>query len=123
MFGLTDRDIARHGNPAPAGYRRPGHQRQATLAQLRQRGVNLVIGHPTLVARGQLSDPRYADNDARWVRNILSFEPSPIGRATLLALPLEYRAESLLIWYLTPTPALDALIRERGWETATVDVR
>ena len=45
-----------------------------------------------------------------------------IGFTTLVALPVTADS-ALLLWYLTPAPALDARIRERGWETATLYVR
>jgi hypothetical protein len=123
MYGLTDRDIARHGVPAPPSYRRPGHRRQATLEQLRQRGVNLVVGHPTLEGRGVIGDPRLTAAGAQWVRDALSFGPVSVQQATLVGMPLRHRPGVLRMWYLTPSPAIDAVIAANGWRKQPVEVR
>jgi arabinofuranosyltransferase len=121
MFGLNDRQVVRTGHRAPPGYRRPGHQRQVRLSDLRRRGVNLVLGHPTLLPPGALADPSQDALDAEWVREILAFGDEPIGPATLVLVPIE-RDAGLLAWYLTPSPSLDALVRAGRWETATLEV-
>jgi len=120
MFGLNDRQIARTGHRAPPRFRRPGHQRQVTLADLRQRGVHLIIGHPTLVPPGAFADPRISVY-GQWVRDILGYSREPLGRVQLVGMPLP--RGDLLMWYLTPSPAIDAVIREHGWGTATIQVR
>jgi arabinofuranosyltransferase len=119
MYGLNDAEIARGGNPAPPHYRRPGHQRQVSLAVLRRRGANFIIGHPLVIGRGLLGDPRFEPQHVEWARDNLGFEPGPLGQATLVAMPLS-RGGALLMWYLTPTPELDVVVRREGWESRPV---
>lgn len=119
MLGLTDAQIAREGIPAPPTYRRPGHRRMASLAQLRARGVNLVLAAPTVLpTRALREDPAAPARLRAWPRSGLWFEDVRGTRATVVAIPIS-PAESILAWYLTPSPALDARIRERGWPTWT----
>ena len=122
MYGLNDKKIARRGHRAPPGYRRPGHQRQVTLADLRSRQVNFVIGHPTILRRGVLAEPQAAPFNAQWVRDTISFGREPIGPVELVAMPLE-TGGSLLLWYLTPSAAIDSVIASRSWERVQLDVR
>ena len=89
-----------------------------TLADLRERGVNLVIGHPTLIPSGALSGP-HAGLHARWARDMLGYSQEPLGWVRLVGMPVP--GGELLLWYLTPTPALDAVIRAHGWDEATLD--
>jgi arabinofuranosyltransferase len=119
MFGLNDAQVAVEGHHAPPEFLRPGHQRQVTLAELRRRNVNLVIGHPTLVPRGTLADPRVAVY-AQWVRDVLGYSREPVGSVRLVGMPLP--RGDLLIWYLTPSPEIDAAIRAHDWGTASIEV-
>jgi arabinofuranosyltransferase len=119
MYGLTDAQVARHGAPAPPTYARPGHQRHITLDELRRRGVHFVVNHPTLLRRGVLAQPAADSLNAQWVRDSISFHRAPIGFVTLVAMPLD-TTSALLLWYLTPTPAIDARIEARGWEKVTL---
>jgi arabinofuranosyltransferase len=120
MYGLNDAEVARHGNPAR--YARPGHQRQIAVAEMRRRGVHFVIAHPTFVRRGVLAHPGAAAFNEQWVRDAVSFDRERIGFTTLVAMPVT-ADKALLLWYLTPTPQLDARLRERGWETTRLYVR
>ena len=114
QLGLTDRYVAEQGNRAPATYRRPGHQRHASVRYLRERGVNFVIGNPTLVPLDVL-DRRNARNLLeQWLSNAVEFDPEPVSNATFVVLPLR-PGVGLLLWYLTPTPSLDALIAANHW--------
>ncbi len=70
MLGLTDAGIARHGSPISLYY--PGHLRMATVGQLMDRHVDLIIGEP--LAKEQHKDrtfflselvTMYPDNDLR----------------------------------------------------------
>jgi hypothetical protein len=122
MYGLTDRDIARHGMPAPPTYMRPGHRRQATVEQLRQRGVNLIVAHPTIEGRGVVADPRHAAASTQWVRDALK-GPQDANFATVVGMPLRHRPGVLRLWYLTPSAAIDSVIAANGWEKTTVPVR
>ena len=119
MYGLNDRWVAKKGATAPSRYARPGHQRQATLSYLRRRGVNFVIGHPTVVRPGALLQPQMRGALRAWAAGAISFNREPTGPVTLVSLPVDSEA-SLLLWYLTPTPELDAVISARGWETLTL---
>ena len=122
MYGLNDKKIAREGHRAPPGYHRPGHQRQVTLADLRSRGTNFVIGHPTVLRLGVLDDPRALPLVAQWVRDTISFGREPIGYVELVAMPLP-SGGSLLLWYLTRSAAIDSVIAARRWETVQLDVQ
>jgi len=119
MFGLTDAWVARNGIPAPARFPRPGHRRQIPLAELRRRGVHFLIGHPTLVRRGVIATQPAVAELQEWVRMQLGFGHESTGSVHLVALPVT-TDRVLLMWYLTPTPQLDALIQSRGWETSTI---
>jgi arabinofuranosyltransferase len=109
--GLTDREVARQSEVVSA---RPGHQRLASLDYLRKRKVNLVIGHPW---------PIPADSTETFMSSDLeSFAKArriPDG-AVITFIPIS--GELLLpVWYMTPHPAVDAAIEERGWLTIVID--
>ncbi len=118
QLGLNDAFVAGHGLRADASYRRPGHQRHASLAYLRERGVNFVIGHPTLVPLDLFAvagnDPQWLQMAGDWVTRTAPLNPEPIGHVRLVLLPVR-PGQGLLAWYLTPTPALDAAIVGGGW--------
>lgn len=122
LLGLNDREVAREGVPAPASYTRPGHRRRATLSTLRHRGVNLVLGDPTVASRGWLSDPAHARDAWGFVASTMGFAGAPVPEARVVGIPVGGSA-SLLAWVLSSTPALDARIRERGWEDVRIGVR
>ncbi len=122
MWGLNDPWIARHGQTAPPIYQRPGHRRHATLAYLRERRVNLIIGDPTRIGRGELTRMDQPRMFMFWAQTAISFNRVPVREATLVAMPLDGR-ESLLMWYLRPTPAIDRVITERGWERRKISQR
>lgn len=115
MWGLNDHEIAEHGIPVPAYYRRPGHRRHATLRQLEARGVNFVIDHPTLVRRDLVENPAATPVLQQFLAGILQYQPEPIAEAWIVFMPVDAQ-RGLLLWYLTPTPAIDGRIRGRGWE-------
>jgi arabinofuranosyltransferase len=118
QLGLNDAFVAEHGLRADASYRRPGHQRHASLPYLRERGVNFVIGHPTLVPLDLFAvagnDPQWRQMAGDWVTRTAPLNREPIGHVRLVLLPVR-PGQGLLAWYLTPTPALDAAIVGGGW--------
>jgi arabinofuranosyltransferase len=114
QLGLTDAYVARYGNPAPSGYRRPGHQRHASARYLREQGVNLIIGHPTLVPLSFLRSPGAGEQIGPWIESTVEFDPEPVTEITLLILPVDSQT-GLLVWYLTPKPEIDALIAANRW--------
>ncbi len=120
QWGLNDLEIPRHGNPA-TGTRRPGHRRHATLSHLRDQGVNFVIGHPRIVKQGQLSNATDARGLGRWLMNVVRFNRERIDQAVVVAMPLD-KGEALLMWYLTPSPAIDKVIADRRWEIVEITV-
>ena len=121
MFGMNDLRIPTEGNHAPPDYRRPGHQLQASLKYLKERGVNLVIGDPHYIKTGAISRPGNEALAQRLIRSKLSFSHESIGDATLVAMPVD-SDWSLSIWYLTPHPAIDRLISSGQWESKHVHV-
>jgi arabinofuranosyltransferase len=114
MLGLNDPWVARHGARLSD---RAGHRRIATVAYLRARGVNLVIGHPTLVPRSR-ARPAYAADD-RHLRQMFVFRPLPDPEslprdACVVEIPVG-ADDALLAIYLTPHPAVEDRIRAAGW--------
>jgi arabinofuranosyltransferase len=113
QLGLNDEWVARHGDHAPEGYLRPGHQRFATLDYLRRRNVTFVIGQPILVERGALALRRHGKTVTLWLGTILGPNQSYTGPFDVVAAPIDDEHE-LLMWYLTPDPATSARIA--GWD-------
>lgn len=118
MFGLTDREVARTGIVAPPSYTRPGHRRFASLELLQKRGVNLVLGAPTVLPTSFLLSPEAQEGIRRWPQSGLWFQSLSNLEVRVLAIPIS-TTESLLTWYLTPDPALDQRIDEKGWPSWT----
>lgn len=121
QLGLNDAWIARHGTPADPSYLRPGHQRFATYEDLVSRHVTFVIGRPTVIPRGWLSGHRMHADIAMWLQTILGLAERP-SYARVVAAPLDDRY-ALLLWYLTPSDAVDARIRAAGWEMRELGAR
>ena len=116
MWGLNDRDVATSGNRVPVDFNRPGHRRHASLAQLHDRKVTFVLGHPTLVRRRTLANPRNVPSLRGFVRDAVRFETAPIDQVTLVEIPVDdHRA--VIAWYLTPTVAVDRALQRRRWVT------
>jgi arabinofuranosyltransferase len=121
MWGLNDAQIAARGTATPSDYVRPGHRRHATLADMKERKVNLIIGDPTIMT-GSVTDPKLVRDLQIWARNVaLAFNREPIGEITVAAMPLD-DGKSLVLWYLTPTDAVSAAIQRAGWETTRIQV-
>ena len=121
LLGLNDSDVARHGWRAHPDYRRPGHQVFATLQQLRDKRVHLVVGYPPLVPPGELKRAGARQWAAQFVRQIVHPDDKWSGRATVVAMPLDER-HAHLMWYLTPHPRIDQLIASGRWDSLSVFV-
>ncbi|MFQ5599219.1 MAG: hypothetical protein ACE5G2_01555 [Candidatus Krumholzibacteriia bacterium] len=121
MYGLNDREIPFEGDKLDLESRRPGHRVQAKLSDLRERGVNLVIGHPRLVQRNLLRQPGSAALCRRFVRSMVSAKTKGIGDALVVSMPVTGRF-GLLMWYLTPHPQVEERIRGGQWEARRVRV-
>ena len=116
MLGLNDRWIAHHGLTRQAT---PGHRRQPTLDYLLERRVNLMLGHPLLVweeTPGSLFVQEYPV--PRYVAGLAAGRRFPPGLVAL-EIPID-RGYRLVALYLTPHPAVDRAIRERGWRVRAV---
>ena len=74
-----------------------------------------MIGEPTRIPRGELTRMAQPRAFSIWLHTVISFNTAPIEQATLVALPLDEN-ESLLMWYLTPTPQINRAITRNGWE-------
>ncbi len=118
MWGLNDPWIAHHGTRVPASFARPGHRCHATLDYLERRGVQFVIGHPTLIDRGLLGHADLARQLTEWRRDTIRFSDDRVATAHYVAIPVS-GTRALLVWYLTPTPALDR--RLEGYEQVVVE--
>lgn len=117
MWGLNDAYVARHGRPMSKSYRRPGHRLRAPVSYLEKRGVNLIIGHPTALPAGILSDDRSIAPLSMWVR--ATFDVELVKQATCIAIPIG-GGMALLMVYLVRNAKLDAMIGERGWDQRTI---
>jgi arabinofuranosyltransferase len=115
MLGLTDPWTTTNGDPYLGT---PGHRRITTLDHLIERGVTLVISHPTEppreagpVCTTDLILPRYAAGAPRG----LAFPPG----MTAVEIPVNPGLR-ILAWYLTPNPRVDEAIRAKGWRRRDV---
>lgn len=116
MLGLCDAWVARHGDHFT---NRPGHKRIATLDYLIERGVHLVIAHPTPprtpagpVCIEDFQMPRYAAGRT-------SGQRYPPG---LQVVEIPIRKElTMLAYYLTPHPRVEEAIRAKGWRLRPIE--
>ncbi len=116
MYGLNDPDVVRNGRSLGPERFRPGHRVHATLDLLRRRRAHLVVGHPQPVRDDLFAnpDPRAAALLRQALRAMVVGHEGPTGQATALAMPLD-KGVGLLMWYLTPHPAIDALVASGRW--------
>lgn len=108
MLGLNDAWIARNGE-IPPNFKRPGHQRYATLPYLVEKKATLVLGNPTLF-HGTPPPPVVLT----WIRRSFAKQPELPSTITIVAVPLDAETD-MLAWYLTPSPAVDARLAQLGW--------
>lgn len=113
QLGLNDAWVARHGDPAPPDMRRPGHQRYAPWSYLTQHRVSFVVAAAQLVPPGSLATLTRSYLVA-WITESFATPVSLTGPIDVVAVPLDHGAD-LLLWYMTPTPAIDARLAELGW--------
>jgi len=122
QVGLNDAWVARHGDPAPPDMRRPGHQRYAPLSYLVAQRVSFVVAAAQLVPPGSL--PTISrDYLTAWIADSFATPVALHGPIEVIAVPLDHGAD-LLLWYLTPTPAIDARLAELaklGWSRRRLD--
>lgn len=118
QLGLTDEWVAQNG--VRPGFARPGHQRFAPLSYLRKRGVSLVVGTPTILPRGALRSRQAAFLASTWPLVALGPAAERVPSLTLVEAPLDEK-ESLILWYLTPTPEVTARIEKAGWTVTTIE--
>ncbi|MEO6771857.1 MAG: hypothetical protein ABI467_02415 [Kofleriaceae bacterium] len=117
QLGLNDAWVAHEGARPPPGYVRPGHQRFATFAYLKSRGVTFVIGSPIVVPRGGMTAPRFQPELRTWLDTVVGWTHLPDGSYEIVAAPVGDRGEMPML-YLTPDPDVDARIR--GWWRAHI---
>lgn len=116
MIGLTEPEIARDGLPAAHYY--PGHVKMATIDQLLDAGVDLVLG-TALPAR---PDPHRRSYDVReliptWP--VVDLGKLPEG-ARVIEVP--YMGDRVLpAIELRPNPVVDAAVEREGWRTFAID--
>ncbi len=119
MWGLNDPGILVHGKRMPRTFRRPGHRIHTTVSYLRERGANLVIGHPAMAQRGMLSDPQAGHLWRGVVDNMVFMNEEEIGEAAVVSMPIDDEY-GLVMWYLTPHPRVEQLVRSGAWESTRV---
>ena len=109
MLGVNDRWIALNGLPRN-GFR-PGHSKFGTLRYYLDQRVNLVFGHPQVRPDG--STKNRTTFSAAEFQNFsleeLTRDAVPPG-ARVLKIPID-ADHSVFAWYLTQSPAIDALIQ------------
>jgi hypothetical protein len=115
MLGLNDPWIARHGHIRG---RRTGHQRGATAAYLRDRGVNLVLGHPYLVPI-MPEPPRFTMENAGFDMHGLTAGLLPEG-ARVIEIPLD-GSHCVYALYFMPSAAVEEVIRTRRLREIPID--
>jgi arabinofuranosyltransferase len=122
QLGLTDAWVARNGvRPGPR-YRRPGHQRFATVQYLQQRNVTFVLGSPRIVRRGFLKSPDAAFLIEFWLEKALGPAVVSAARIVLVEIPVDEK-DAIVGWYLTPNAAVTAKIRAEHWPYLDVRAR
>lgn len=117
MLGLNDAWVARHGEIALS---KPGHQRRATLEYLLERRVNLLIGHPQMIANeSKISQIPW--NDYFFYTRISRQDNLPVG-SKLIEIPINSKYK-LLILYLVQNSLVDEAIQKKGWITHSIPVQ
>jgi len=111
MLGLNDPWVARAGRPIGS---RPGHRRVATIAHLVEKGVNLVIGHPTLV---RSDGPAGVLELSEFIPGFRGGDHVPDG-ARVIEIPID-RGYRLVVLYLLRSECVDGAIAEHGWTGVT----
>ena len=119
MWGLNDPGILVHGRRMPRSFRRPGHRIHTTVSYLREREVNLVIGHPSMAQHGMLNDPQAGYLWRGVVENMVFMNEEDIGEAIVVSMPIDDEY-GLVMWYLTPHPRIEQFIRSGAWESTRV---
>lgn len=112
QHGLCDPWVARHGETF-AGLR--GHRRIAPLAYLERRSVNLVFGSPGPEDVATRPRRRFTVADVERFRLHLHDPAELPADARVVAIPFHPDYDVLAL-YLTPSPAVERAIRERGWQ-------
>jgi hypothetical protein len=117
MLGLNDPWVARHGIPI-AG--QPGHSRVAPVSYLVDRRANLALAHPWVRRPSRRPLSSYALRDLRRLGYLVDVSPAtlPAG-ASIVEIPLD-ESRVVVALYLTPHPAVEALIRARSWRNFTL---
>ncbi len=120
LYGLNDRETARHGNRIDRLWRKPGHRVHATLPYLRQQKVNLIIMHPRHVPRGIVRDAEGAGYCRGVIERLQPAFKERIREATLVEIPID-ESYALLAWYLTPHPRVEQLLQAGRWQQTVVE--
>lgn len=115
MLGLTDSEVARHGEDAQMYY--PGHVKMATPGYLESRGVDLIIGQP-----GPLRDPQRYDgyrlSQLVEVYPVVDLRELP-DDAVVVELPATTTPDGTdIVWptiYLGGNELVDDAIERNGW--------
>lgn len=107
MLGLNDRWVARNGEVVGSV---PGHMRMAPLGYLREKNVNLVIGHPRVVSGPE----HYTLNSLYYFCPIREGDKVPYN-AMILEIPLD-RTHALSVLYLARDPRIDEIVRKNQWK-------
>jgi hypothetical protein len=120
MLGLIDPWIPFHGVPVRS---QPGHSKVGPVEYLLARGVNLVIGHPSFLDRSTEKPLQtYRLDDLLKIGYIIILDPASIPtQARMVEIPISDRF-SLRALYLTPHPAIEAAITDKGWRVVPLSI-
>jgi hypothetical protein len=116
MVGLNDADIAREGVFLS---NRAGHRKVATVEQLIEKGVHLLIGHPQRFEESLLVDgavPLAALDPMYLTRGVPDPESIPTGaRVVVFPSTTDDDGARVFALQLTPHPRIDELVDEGVW--------
>lgn len=116
MLGLNDREVTQRGLRVKD---RPGHEVKATVALLREKGVNLVFSHPQLVPLNDVAHLQRYAYYFKWHFRADPEFPTAYQGAKLVAIPLN-EDTGVIAWYLTPSAQVDAAASAGHWPMVTV---
>lgn len=120
MLGLNDVWVAKNG----LKYKNtPGHYKIAPLSYLQEEKVNLIIGHPIMVANTELESMRGELGFATFEGLLPKISVSDLAGKpqTLIEVPIN-KHFTLLCWYLTPSIIIDKVIVEHQLKTHSIRI-
>lgn len=117
MLGLNDRWIARHGMPIGSA---SGHFKMATIEYLMRREVNLLIGHPFVIASESRDNRDWSIEDL----SKIFLNRKMDGWKLLIGMPVIRfplgNGHQLVCIYLTRSRSVDEMISKQGCQVSKI---